>query len=487
MPKMVNLTIDGQAVSVPEGTLVVNAAKRLGIDIPVFCYHPKMEPVGMCRMCLVEIGRPIVDRATGEFMLESNGLPKLQFGSKLETACTTPVSEGMAVIGISEKARRSRRDILEFLLTSHPLDCPVCDKGGECPLQNLTMGWGPGQSRYIYDEKMHLSKHVPLGELIYLDRERCIQCGRCVRFQNQIADDPVIDFFQRGRSLEIVTCSEPGFDSYFSGNTTDICPVGALTTADFRFKARPWELRAAASICSQCPVGCNITFNVRREAVSGGEWVIKRAMPRQNEWVNEIWICDKGRFGYHYSKSSERLTQPLIRKSGELVPATWDEALSLLAERFQQTQSDLLVVASGRLANEDLFNLKQLADGLRAQSALYSHMAGGEQTTSVGLAEGSNLAELGAGSAILVVACDLEEEAPVWWLRIKQAAERHKAGSPSPRERDEYTTLPLWQRSCYHTGIAECNLPQTAYFARGSSGIGPQFRTSSHRPQPGAG
>lgn len=424
MPNMVNLIIDGKVVSVPEGTLIVNAAKRLGIDIPVFCYHPKMEPAGMCRMCLVEIGRPIVDRATGEFVRESDGSPKVQFGSKLETACTTPVSEGMVVVGMSEKAKRGRRDILEFLLTSHPLDCPVCDKGGECPLQNLTMDWGPGQSRFIYDEKMHLSKHVPLGDLIYLDRERCIQCGRCVRFQDQVVDDPVIGFFQRGRSLEIVTFSEPGFDSYFSGNTTDICPVGALTTADFRFKARPWELRAAASICSQCPVGCNITFNVRREAVSGGKWVIKRAMPRQNEWVNEIWICDKGRFGYHYSKSSERLTQPLIRKSGELVSATWDEALPLLAERFQQAQSDLLVVASGRLANEDLFNLKQLANGLGAQSALYSHMAGGEQTTSVGLAEGSNLAELGTGSAILVVACDIEEEAPIWWLRIKQAAER---------------------------------------------------------------
>ncbi len=424
MPKMVNLTIDGLDVTVPEGTLVVNAAKLLGVDIPVFCYHPKMEPVGMCRMCMVEIGRPIVDRTTGEFVRETDGSLKLQFGPKLETACTTPVSEGMAVVGMSEKADRGRRDILEFLLTSHPLDCPICDKGGECPLQNLTLAWGPGQSRYIFGEKMRLSKHVPLGELIYLDRERCIQCGRCVRFQDQIVSEPVIGFSQRGRYLEIVTLSEPGFASYFSGNTTDICPVGALTTADFRFKARPWELRPAASICNQCPVGCNLTFNVRREAASGGGWVIKRAMPRQNEWVNEIWICDKGRFGYHYSKDTERLTQPLVRKSGELSPASWEEALSLTAERFRQAGPDLLVVAGGRLANEDLFNMKQLADGLGAQSALYAHMAGGDLTASVGLAEGSNLSELGAGSAILIVASDLIEEAPIWWLRIKQAAER---------------------------------------------------------------
>ncbi len=187
------------------------------------------------------------------------------------------------MLGATEKVKAGREDILEFLLTSHPLDCPVCDKGGECPLQNLTLGYGPGESRYLFDEKKHLAKHHPLGELIMLDRERCIQCGRCVRFQKDIADDPVIGFSQRGRSLEIMTCSEPGFDSYWSGNTTDICPVGALTTMDFRFRARPWELRAAASICSHCPVGCNLTLNVRREAVSGGEWVVKRVMPRQNE------------------------------------------------------------------------------------------------------------------------------------------------------------------------------------------------------------
>ena len=195
----VSLTIDGKQVTVPEGTLIVNAAKLIGIDIPVFCYHPKMEPVGMCRQCLVEVGRPVIDRATGNPVLEADGSPKIQFGAKLETACSTPVSEGMVVIGTSPKAAAGRKDILEFLLTSHPLDCPICDKGGECPLQNLTMRYGPGQSRFNYAEKMHLAKKLPLGELIYLDRERCIQCGRCVRFQSIIADDPVIAFTNRGR------------------------------------------------------------------------------------------------------------------------------------------------------------------------------------------------------------------------------------------------------------------------------------------------
>ena len=242
----------------------------------------------------------------------------------------------MVVQGMSEKVLAASNDIVEFLLTSHPLDCPVCDKGGECPLQNLTLAWGPGESRFEYSQKMHLAKHVPLGELIYLDRERCIQCGRCVRFQETIAEDAVIGFFNRGRRIEIVTYSEPGFDSYWSGNTTDICPVGALTTADFRFKARPWELKAAASLCTQCPVGCNTTLNIRREAAAGGEVKIRRVMPRQNEAVNEIWICDKGRFGYHYAQDGARLTQPLVRINGEFTPATWEDALAAAAEGFNR-------------------------------------------------------------------------------------------------------------------------------------------------------
>src|SRR5690554_4008945 len=364
MAKQVTLTIDGIEVTVPEGTLVVNAAKKAGIDIPVFCYHPKMEPVGMCRMCLVEIGRPMRDRVTGELVLNDDGTPKISFGPKLETACTTPVSEGMVVLGTTEKVKLGREDIIEFLLTSHPLDCPVCDKGGECPLQNLTMGFGPGVSRFIWEEKMRLAKHYPLGNLIVLDRERCIQCGRCVRFQDEIVDDPVIGFSKRGRALQIITFSEPGFDSYFSGNTTDICPVGALTSTDFRFKARPWELKTAASICNQCPVGCNTSIDVRREAAAGGEWVVKRIMPRQNEKVNEIWICDKGRYGYHFAERDHRLTQPLIRRNGELTPATMEEALDLVAERFRAAGSDLLTIAGGRLTNEDLFNLRQLTEGL---------------------------------------------------------------------------------------------------------------------------
>jgi len=309
---------------------VADAAKMAGIDIPVFCHHPKLEPVGMCRMCLVEIGRPILDRATGQAVME-NGQPKIQFMPKLETACTNRVSEGMVVMTTTDKALEGQKGTVEFLLTSHPLDCPVCDKGGECPLQDLTMAFGPGNSRFIYDEKLHLEKQVPLGELIWLDRERCIQCARCIRFQDEVVGESVLGFDERGRNTQIVSLSDPGFDSVFSGNTTDICPVGALTTADFRFGARPWELEAQASICTQCPVGCNTTLNTRREAMTGGDIVVKRVMPRQNEEVNEIWLCDKGRFAYHYTKSKKRLTKPLVRKEDKLVRASWDAATKLAA------------------------------------------------------------------------------------------------------------------------------------------------------------
>jgi len=423
MTKQVTLTIDGRQVSAPEGTGLVDAAKMVGIDIPVFCHHPKLEPVGMCRMCLVEIGRPMRDRATGQIVME-NDAPKIQFLPKLETACTNKVEEGMVVLTQSEKARDGQRGTVEFLLTSHPLDCPICDKGGECPLQNLTMAHGPGKSRFLFDEKLRLGKRVPLGDLIVLDQERCIQCARCIRFQDEIVGDSVLGFDDRSRSMRIMTFSDPGFDSVFSGNTTDICPVGALTTRDFRFEARPWELESSASICTQCPVGCNITLNSRREARAGGDFVIKRVMPRQNEEVNEIWICDKGRFAHHYTDSKKRLTQPLVRKEKDVAAVSWDDATKLAADRFRAVKNDFVILASGRLANEDLFNLKSLADQTGGKAYLYSHMGGGQLTTQVGVGAGTNFGAMGAETAIVVVASDLYEEAPIWYLRVKQAADR---------------------------------------------------------------
>jgi NADH-quinone oxidoreductase subunit G len=416
MAKMVNMKIDGVTITVPEGMPVVDAAKKAGIDIPVFCYHPKMEPVGMCRQCLVELGRPMIDRATGKPVLEADGSPKIQFMPKLETACTNTAAEGLVILTQTDKVKAAQKEVVEMLLTSHPLDCPICDKGGECPLQNLTMKYGPNDSRFLYDEKQHLEKQVPLGDLIVLDRERCIQCARCIRFQDDIVGDSVLGFYHRARQTDVVTFSEPGFDSVFSGNTTDICPVGALTTVDFRFGARPWELNNAASVCSQCPVGCNVTFNVRREARSGGEYMIKRVLPRQNEQVNEIWMCDKGRFaGYHYTETPSRLTQD---------DAQYETSLYRAGEALSAAKAEAVILAGGRLSNEDLFNLKQLADGLGGRTILYSGMGGGEYTSAYGLSAGSNLGNLGKGDTVLVIASDLYNEAPIWFLRVKAAAKR---------------------------------------------------------------
>lgn len=424
MDKRVNLTIDGRVVSVPEGMNLVDAAKTVGINIPVFCHHPKLKPAGMCRVCLVDVGRPQYDRTTGKPALNEDGSPRIVYGPKLETACTTLVSEGMVVWGATEKVMSARKEIIEFLLTSHPLDCPVCDKGGECPLQNQSMEFGSSQSRFILDEKHRSEKHLPLGELIMLDRERCIQCARCIRFEEQIAGDAVIGFYNRGRDLEIISYSEPGFDSIFSGNTTDICPVGALTTSDFRFGARAWELEHKPSLCNLCAVGCNLTYDVRREARSKGKVVIKRTMPRQNEEVNEIWICDKGRFTYSYTENPQRLTKPLLRKGEQLVPVDWEEALHVVSENLKAAGNKALTLVSGKLSLEDQFAAKSLAQNLEGKIVLYSHMGGGEWVSRVGLSAGSDLGKLEKGTTIVVFASDLHEEAPLWWLRVKVAAER---------------------------------------------------------------
>jgi NADH-quinone oxidoreductase subunit G len=420
----VTLVIDGQTVTAPAGTNVVDAARMAGVAIPVFCYHPKLQPVGMCRMCLVEVWTPKIDPATRQVVTGEDGKPvmALMMG-KLQPGCVTPVSEGMEVRTTTQKVRFAQKGQLEFLLTSHPLDCPVCDKGGECPLQNLTMQFGPSTSRFDYADKIHFEKPIPLGDLIYLDRERCILCSRCVRFQDDIAGDPALGFDNRGRAWEIISKSDPPFDSKFSGNTTDICPVGALTTADFRFKARVWELRPMPSICPHCPVGCNISLDMRYDR-------LMRVMPRENDYVNEIWICDKGRFGMRFIESPERLRQPLIRKGDTLTPATWDEAITLVAEKLNAIRTHAGAAALGGLAsadlpNEDLYLFQKLfRQVLKSPNLDFSTGAPGEPDiidlgAMLGVGKGTNLAGLGTGTAVLVVGADPEEEAPLYVLRLR--------------------------------------------------------------------
>ncbi|MCK5317310.1 MAG: molybdopterin-dependent oxidoreductase, partial [Anaerolineales bacterium] len=254
-----------------------------------------------------------------------------------------------------------------------------------------------------------------------------VQCARCIRYQKEVAGDPVLVFAERGRNIEIVTFSDPGFNSYFSGNTTDICPVGALTTADFRFGARPWEIDAIASICTHCPVGCNLMLNTRRERRTDGRHVVKRVMPRQNERVNEIWICDKGRFAHHFATSDERLTKPLVRIDGKLVKTSWKKALERAAEGLKAAGEDVVGLASGRVSNEDLYNFHALLKSVGGRAVLSNPQAGGELVQQVGVGQGTDLGALGAGDAILVIASDLHEEAPIWWQRVMGAAKRGAA------------------------------------------------------------
>jgi NADH-quinone oxidoreductase subunit G len=421
--KLVTVNIDGKDYQLPQGGNLVDLAKwEADNDIPVFCYHPKMEPVGMCRMCVVELGTVERDRATGEVVKDDAGNPKVRWMPKLQTACTQNTSDGLYIKTNTEKVLAGRESVIEFLLTSHPLDCPICDKGGECPLQNLTMDHGPGSSRMYYGDKMHLEKHYPLGDLIFLDRERCIQCARCIRFQDEIAGDAVLAFHERGRRLQIITNSDPGFDSYFSGNTTDICPVGALTTADFRFGARPWELTDVPSISPWDAAGENISLSTRLDRDFGGRAMIKRVMPRQNEYVNEIWISDKTRFGHHFTRSDSRFASPTVSNSAK----SWTEALKQAADALKTAGANVAAIAGGMASNEDLHELAQLVKTLGSDrlGAWPANHTGAELVASVGLPNGSNLGDLGKGDAVLVIASDLEEEVPLWRLRLKHAQDK---------------------------------------------------------------
>ena len=421
MPKV---TIDNKTVEIPNGTLVVEAAKKAGIEIPVFCYHPKLAPVGMCRMCLVEVGTPRRGK-DGQFEMDANGKPVIGWMPKLQTGCTTVVSDGMAVRTDSAQVADARRSVLEFLLTSHPLDCPICDKGGECPLQNLTLAYGPAKSRFPVESKFHTDKRVPLGDLIMLDRERCIQCSRCIRFQDELADDHVLGFQDRGRGIEIVSLSKPAFDSKFSGNTIDICPVGALTSRDFRLSARVWEVKDVPSVCAHCSVGCNILIGER-------DHQIKRVVPRENEAVNAIWICDKGRFVHHFTTAPDRLTTPLIRKNGSLQPASWGDALDVIAAKFTEIKKESGASALGglggdRAANEDLYLFQKLfrqvigSHNLEHRVGWSATNVGVDLVRMYGAGAGTNLGALGKEVTALVLGADPEEEQPVIRVRLTRS------------------------------------------------------------------
>ncbi|MDR7482579.1 MAG: NADH-quinone oxidoreductase subunit NuoG [Armatimonadota bacterium] len=399
-PEVVTLTIDGRTVTVPKGTTVYHAARAAGSEIPIFCYHDRMPPLGACRMCLVKVEK----------------MPKLQ------TACTLPAAEGMVVDTQSAEVRAGQEAILEFLLINHPLDCPICDKGGECPLQDQTLRFGPGRSRFV-EAKRDFAKPVALGPVLMLDRERCILCWRCVRFGEIVAGDHALKGFARGFTSEINTPLALPVDSRFIGNTIAICPVGALTSRTYRFRARPWDSRPVASTCTLCGLGCAVWLDVR-----DGQVVRTRA--RESAAINDIWLCDLGFFGHDYVASPDRLRVPLIRRHGRLEEATWAEALDLVGARLATARARgpqrVAFLGGRRLANEDIVLAATLFRDVVGTPHLdhRTDVPAGSPSLEVAWGLRAPIEEIGRGDVFVLIGCDLTEEYPVLWLRLKQALDR---------------------------------------------------------------
>ena len=396
----ITLTIDGREVTAPENAMLVDAAKFGDVEIPVFCYEPKLgQPVGACRMCLVEI----------------EGIPKLQ------TGCSTPVKDGMVVHTQTERVHGAQRAVVEFLLINHPLDCPVCDKGGECPLQDITYGWGPGTSRFI-EPKRHFRKPLELSPLIAIDRERCILCYRCVRFSQEISEDYQLILSERGAHSFVGTFDGHPYVAPFSGNIIELCPVGALTSSAYRFRARPWDIEGAGTVCTYCPAQCNVELTVRDDRVM-------RVLARDHDEVDDGWLCDKGRFAYQSTHVDERITQPLVREGAALMPATWEKALDHAATALKKAGGKAAALAGGDTTNEEAYLLQRLfREGLGSP-----HLAGAPgralpAALSRQLADPAlqaTVPDLEFAHAVLVLDCDPVDDAPILDLRIRKGVRRH--------------------------------------------------------------
>ncbi|MFI0452219.1 NADH-quinone oxidoreductase subunit G [Actinomadura sp. 6N118] len=405
--EMVPVTIDGFEIEVPKGTLIIRAAELLGIQIPRFCDHPLLDPVGACRQCLVEIP----DAGNGR------GMPKPA------ASCTTTVMPGMVIKTqlTSPVADKAQHGVMELLLINHPLDCPICDKGGECPLQNQAMSNGRGETRFT-ETKRTFPKPIPLSSQVLLDRERCIQCARCTRFSDQIAGDAFIDLFERGAKEQVGAAEDKPFQSYFSGNTVQICPVGALTGAAYRFRSRPFDLVSTPTTCEHCASGCAIRADNRRGKIT-------RRLAGDDPQVNEEWNCDKGRWAFTYATQPDRLTHPLVRnEEGVLEPASWPEALTLAAEGLARARGKAGVLTGGRVTLEDAYayaKFARIALGTndvdfraRAHSReeaefLASSVAGRDIEVSY--------SDLENAPAVLLAGFEPEEESPIVFLRLRKA------------------------------------------------------------------
>ncbi len=394
----IEFTLDGRPVRARKGEMLIAAAERAGTFIPRFCYHPRMESVGVCRMCLVEVSGPR--------------------GATLMPSCFIEATPGMEVVTDSDKVKKAQDGVLEFLLINHPLDCPVCDKGGECPLQDQTLAYGPGETRFV-EEKRHFEKPIPISELVLLDRERCIQCSRCTRFAADVAGEAQIDFIGRGEQLQVATFPELPFSSYFSGNTVQICPVGALTASPYRFAARPWDLDQVESTCTTCSVGCRV-------AVQSSANRLTRLLGIDIDPVNHGWLCDKGRFAADAVNRDDRLTEPLVRKDGGLVPVSWHEALEAAATGLKRAAkadpAAVGVVGGARLTNEGAYAWARVAKGVLGTDSVDAQLGDGLPAETVLGLPRATIDQAAAAATVVLLSGDLREELPILFLRIRAAA-----------------------------------------------------------------
>jgi NADH-quinone oxidoreductase subunit G len=393
----VTIVVDGREVAATEGEMLHDAAKRGDVEIPVFCYEPKLgDPVGACRMCLVEI----------------EGVPKLQ------TSCSTPVRDGMVVHTRTEQVKHAQSAVVEFLLVNHPLDCPVCDKGGECPLQDITQGWGPGKSRFT-DQKRHFEKPVELSPLVAIDRERCILCYRCVRFSQEISEDSQLQLLERGDRTFVGTFDDRPYVDPFHGNITDLCPVGALTSYTYRFRARPWDVEQAGSVCTLCPSQCNVSFTVRDEQV-------KRVIARDNPDVDDGWLCDRGRYGFEMFAAEERVSEPRLRGG----PVEWDEAIAKAAAALKAGGAETAAIV-GDASNEEGYLVQRiLREALGSPHVESRTSRGPSRDTLLRLAQpelSAKVRDIDDAAAILVVGSDPLHSSPILDLRIRKAMRRNGA------------------------------------------------------------